>query len=441
MRFLLLHSFFRPVTLPTDHPVEDDPSRLTDLLLRHIHRWLTEAGLDPARDAWQDRLLILAAILLTGALLHLLGRYVLAPIIHYTVRHTRFRWDSILLQRTFFRHALDMMAPLTVWILLPLAIAPAWTQLNSLLSKALIIYLTVLGQRVLLALAGSAFDYYHLRHGRCTTHPYKSALEMATLFIKTLMVLTIGGILLDLTLSGLITILSAFAALLALIFKDTLLGFIAGMMLLQNRMLRPGDWIGLPGTTTQGVIEEINIMTVRLRDHDNTYYYVPTYTLLTHTYQNWSGMKEGGLRLVRRQILFDWESIRPLRTEELAALSASPLLAGLLPPEEQERYHAELREAETLTNLTLLHRWVERYLSHLPEVSPEPFLLIRARDTTGEGFPLEFQFFLRVTVWVDVERQQTLITERLLSVLPAFGLRGYQVQALPREHTVTAPSG
>lgn len=428
----LLFLLLRPINLPKEPPMEDQPTRLSEHLLIWVHDLLTRIGLDPARDAWLDRLLIFLAILIIGTALHLFCRNAIIPIIAYTTRHSKIQWDSILLRRRFFHSTLDLLAPVVALILLPLAITPELEQVDILLTKSLAIYMTVLAKNILVALAGSAFDYYHMRNEKGTISPYKTALDMSVIFIKTLMVLCILGILLNLTLSGVVTILSAFAALLVLVFKDTLLGFIAGMVLLHNKMIKPGDWIFVTTPSASGQVEEINIMSIRIRAHDNTFYFIPTYNLVTRTFQNNAGMKESGVRRVDRTLLLDLDSIRTLGQEELSSLCNCPELTAPLNSENQKIFMQSGTDGNpnAETNLSLFRRWLYLYLGSLPNVSEEPYLMIRLLEISGKGYPIELMYFLKTTVWSEFETQQAIIAEQILFLLPTFGLRPFQLTGI-----------
>jgi miniconductance mechanosensitive channel len=296
-----------------------------------------------------------------------------------------------------------------------------------LLGKAVAVWLVVWGQRLLLGLIRRAFEYYHRRQADEATAPYGSALQMATIFVRSLTVLAIAGILLDLTVNRLVTLISASAALVVLLFRDTVLGFVSGTLLLRNRMIRTGDYLSVTNPTVQGQIEEITIMTVRLRAHDNTFYFVPTYSLLTRTFQNWSGMKERGARMMSHTLLFDVDSLRLLTAAEWAALQSSDALFSGIPQAERLRF-CQLSEApDALLNMTLFRQWVSLHLRYRPEVQPQPFLLVRhPLASEGLGFPLELLFFVRSTVWLDSEQMRTRIVDGVVAMLPAFGLRMYQ---------------
>lgn len=413
-----------PIDLPQEPPITDPPTRFTESLMLWLHRLLTDCGLSPTRGDWVDHIIIFVLIILIGILIRIICRRAILPLIGYTSRHSRIRWDSILLTHGVFKHALDLLSPISTLLLLPIVIPPSWTHIDSLLTKGIVIYLSFIVGQCLSALVKSAFDYYHLCD-EAQESPYHSALDMAIIFIRTLVILNILGILLNLNISGLITLLSAFAALLVIIFKDTLLGFIAGMLLIRNKMVRIGDRLSVDNPQAQGLVEELSIMTIRLRDRDNTFYYVPTYALLTRTFRNWAGMKERGAWRVARTLLIDTESIRPLTSEDLQRILFSPALRETISEEEHKKWSEEKEES----NLALFRQWLLLHLAHLPVVSKTPYLVVRLAQSDGRGYPVEIFFFLKVETWTDYESIQTEIFEKILTLLPLFGLKLFQLSA------------
>lgn len=413
-----------PIDLPQEPPITDPPTRFTESLMLWLHRLLTDCGLSPTRGDWVDHIIIFVLIILIGILIRIICRRAILPLIGYTSRHSRIRWDSILLTHGVFKHALDLLSPISTLLLLPIVIPPSWTNIDSLLTKGIVIYLSFIVGQCLSALVKSAFDYYHLCD-EAQESPYHSALDMAIIFIRTLVILNILGILLNLNISGLITLLSAFAALLVIIFKDTLLGFIAGMLLIRNKMVRIGDRLSVDNPQAQGLVEELSIMTIRLRDRDNTFYYVPTYALLTRTFRNWAGMKERGAWRVARTLLIDTESIRPLTSEDLQRILFSPALRETISEEEHKKWSEEKEES----NLALFRQWLLLHLAHLPVVSKTPYLVVRLAQSDGRGYPVEIFFFLKVETWTDYESIQTEIFEKILTLLPLFGLKLFQLSA------------
>ncbi len=256
-----------------------------------------------------------------------------------------------------------------------------------LLCKGAAVSLVWGGGNIVIALARHALRFQQRRRSNGDAYLAGSALQMVTIFVRALMVLAVGGIVLDLTVGGLVTMVSASAALIVLVFKDTVLGFVAGALLVRGNMLRPGDWIVLPGTVVQGQIEEIGTITVRLRNHDNTFHFVPTYSLLTRTFQNWSGMTERGVRMATLTLRLDAQSLRQLQ----------PFLT-----------------------------WLQSFLGERPEVSREPFLLVRLSAADPYGLRVEVLYFLHTTAWAEVTQTESSILEAVIQKLPQYELRQYQ---------------
>ena len=292
---------------------------LPDKILDTAKKVLTDLGFSRYRaDLW-DRILVLAAIILIAYLSYIFFSKVVIKLIRYLISHSRLNVDRFLFERKFFHHLFGLIPPIIILFLLPLSFDTSYSKLLNIFDKAINIYLIFIFSRILISLIEAGFDYYLMRHDMATS-PYKGAVEMARLFINCIMILTIVGVLMNLKLSNVLTGLSAFAAVLVLIFKDTLLGFIAGMQLAQNKMVKIGDWITVPNTNANGVVIEVNILTVRVQNFDNTLVYVPSYTLVTGSFQNWCGMVESGVRRISKSIYIDVTTIKAIQPEEVDTL-------------------------------------------------------------------------------------------------------------------------
>ena len=241
-------------------------------------------------------------------------------------------------------------------------------------------------------------------------------------FVQVLQVLLffIGGIIVVSVLIGkspmtLFAGLGASAAVLMLVFKDSILGFVAGVQLSANDMLRIGDWIALPGGVANGVVEEITLNTVKIRNWDETISTVPPYTLVNNSFQNWRGMQESGGRRVNKNIFLDMTTLKFCTPEMLDNIRKEvPLMADYQPAEE-----------EVPTNAQLYRIYIERYLCSLPVVNQEMDLIIQKEPTTY-GVPIQVYFFSRNKVWKEYERIQSDIFDHLLVMVQKFDLKLYQ---------------
>ena len=210
--------------------------------------------------------------------------------------------------------------------------------------------------------------------------------------------------------------LGASAAVLMLVFKDSILGFVAGVQLSANDMLRIGDWISLPNDTANGTVEEITLNTVKIRNWDNTISTVPPYTLVNNSFQNWRGMQESGGRRVNKNIYLDMTTLKFCTPDMLDVIRKDvPLMADYQPA-----------EGEVPTNAQLYRIYIERYLRSLPVVNQDLDLIISQLQSTEYGVPVQIYFFSRNKIWKEYERIQSDIFDHFFAMIPKFELKVYQ---------------
>ena len=208
--------------------------------------------------------------------------------------------------------------------------------------------------------------------------------------------------------------LGASAAILMLVFKDTILGFVAGVQLSANDMLRIGDWVQLSDGSANGIVLEITLNTVKIQNWDNTISTIPPYTLVNTTFKNWRGMQESGGRRVDKSIKLDMNTLQFCTDEMLVRIRQEiPLMK-------------EVDYKDGMTNAQLYRIYIEKYLSQHPIVNTNLDLIIAQREPTQFGVPIEVYFFLSDKVWNEFERIQSDIFDHLLVMAKEFGLKLYQ---------------
>lgn len=211
--------------------------------------------------------------------------------------------------------------------------------------------------------------------------------------------------------------LGASAAILMLIFKDTILGFVSGVQLSANDMIRIGDWIQLPDGSANGIVLEITLNTVKIQNWDNTISTVPPYTLVNTTFKNWRGMQESGGRRVDKTIKLDISTLKCCTPEMITRIRQQiPLMEKI-----------ELTNMDKLTNVQLYRLYIERYLRSHPIVNTDLDLIISQKNPTEFGLPIEVYFFLTDKVWDEFERIQSDIFDHLLVMVKVFDLELYQL--------------
>lgn len=330
------------------------------------------------------------------------------------VRHSHTPWIAPLLQRKVLHHLIHIIPGVLVYTLLPFAFIKGreLLTLSQKVSAIYIVFAILLGFNSLLL---AFLDLYNQRPSS-KDRPIKGLMQILQVLLFFIGGIIIISILINKSPASLFTGLGASAAILMLVFRDTILGFVAGIQLSANDMLRPGDWITVPSANANGIVQEITLNTVKIQNFDNTIATVPPYTLVNSSFQNWRGMMQSGGRRVKKNIVLDLNTIKFCTPELLNRIrQAIPLLSDYQP------------EAEVIpTNSQLFRVYVERYLSSLPVVNTELDLIISQLQSTEYGVPIQIYFFSRNKVWREYERIQSDIFDHLFAMVPQFELKVYQ---------------
>ena len=288
--------------------------------------------------------------------------------------------------------------------------------LHDLFGKLTVVYLIMIGLLVANSLLTAFLEIYS-KSEKNRNHPLKALVQGVQVVLFFVGGIVIVGVLIDKSPTALLTGLGASAAVLMLIFKDSILGFVAGVQLTQNNMVRLGDWIQMPDGSANGTVEEITLNTVKVRNWDNTITMIPPYTLVSSPFKNWRGMTESGGRRVDKMIRLDMDSLEIMTPDMIADLKKSlPLMKDYTTP-----------EGEQPTNSQLYRIYIEKYLRNHPVVAQNLDLIIAQREPSEFGLPIEVYFFLTDKVWNEYEKIQSDIFDHLLSMASEFGLKLYQL--------------
>ena len=284
------------------------------------------------------------------------------------------------------------------------------------LAAAFTIYHVVRAIHALLTQINIAHD---AANGTLTTptRSIKSYVQLGKLLAWVVGLLLMVATVLDRSPLLLLSGLGAMSAVLMLVFKDTILSFVAGVQLASNDMLRVGDWIEMPKENADGAVVEINLNTVKVQNWDKTITSIPTWKLMSESFKNWRGMSESGGRRILRALPIDAATVEFLTPQRRAALEQLPLL--------QKFFQAT---SGPCTNLAALRAYAQAYLESHPQISKAPgmTLMVRVQEPTALGIPLQLYCFSAVTAWVDYEGIQGQVLDHLIGMLPQFGLALYQ---------------
>ncbi len=354
---------------------------------------------------------ILVIIAIISALAVKFFRMAVTPALRALVSQTRTEWDDRLLSPGVL-HALARLIPPVIWYaLLPMAFAENPLLLN-VLHKACLIYLTVVVLLFIHALLDT-LQNISSEHETLRNRPLKGVYQMVNLIAAAVGIIIIISILIDKDASAILTGLGASAAILMLIFKDTILGLVAGVQLSANDMLRPGDWITMSKYGADGYVTEVTLTTVKIQNFDKTVTTIPPYALVSDSFQNWRAMRESGGRRIKRSLPIDVNTITVMPRGRIEALIGE----GLATPEHLQR--------ET-SNLRLMIDYAVGHIQRRDDINHDLMQMVRLLQPTAEGLPVEIYCFTATTVWPEYEAVQNDLFDHLISILPRFGLRLYQ---------------
>ena len=371
-------------------------------------------GVDPKIANTFDEMIIAALLVILAIGLDYLCQAIFVGSMKKLAQHTHYQWDSLLLKRKVVHHLVHTIPGILVYALLPLAFIRG-KGLLLLSQKICAVYIVF---ALLLAINGFILvflDMYNMRQVN-KNRPIKGFMQVLQVLLFFIGGIVIIAILIGESPASLFAGLGASAAILMLVFKDTILGFVAGIQLSANDMLRPGDWITVPGSNANGIVQEITLNTVKIQNFDNTISTIPPYTLVSASFQNWRGMVESGGRRVMKSIFLDLNTIKFCTPDMLNTFRKEiPLLADYKPD-----------EGVTPTNSQMFRVYVEKYLTSLPVVNTDLDLIISQLQSTEYGVPIQIYFFSRNKIWKEYERIQSDIFDHFFAMVPKFELKVYQ---------------
>lgn len=366
---------------------------------------------------WIDftrRTIVIVLMLAVAYLADWVCRRKIAPWLKRKAMKTKNTWDDELMSDSVLNWICHLVPPVILFVWLPYAFdgMPKTADVVETLCAIYIICVVVrLMYKVLDAILNIVNDN--------ASSSLKGVVTKSTIQMVKLILTCIGAILVISAILGMSPIkilagLGASMAILSLVFKDTILGLVAGIQLSANKMLAPGDWIIVPSRNVNGKVLEVTLTTVKVENWDKSVSTIPPYTLVSESFQNWQRMLDGSGRRITRSIYIDMTTVKFMSHDDCKRLAGSGFIAG-----ETERKAPEV-------NLKLFREYVERYLRNHPDVNPDLLLMVRQLPTTPQGLPVEMYFFTRTTVWTEYERIQCEIFDHILAVVNEFGLRVFQ---------------
>ena len=379
-----------------------------------MNKVLTGWGVDEKIANTFDEAIIAILLVAVAIGLDYLCQAIFVGGVRSIVKHTHYKWDTLLIKRKVVHYLVHTIPGILVYVLLPMAFIRG-KELLFISQKICAVYIIF---SLLLALNGLRLMMLDLfnQQEKMKNRPMKGFIQVLQVLVFFVGGIVIIAILVNKSPATLFAGLGASAAILMLVFKDSILGFVAGIQLSANDMLRPGDWITMPSANANGIVQEITLNTVKVQNFDNTISTVPPYTLVSSPFQNWRGMVQSGGRRVMKNITLDLTTLQFCTPEMLDRYRKEiPLMADYQP------------EAGVVpTNSQVYRVYIERYLCSLPVVNQDLDLIISQKEATMYGVPIQVYFFSRNKVWKEYERIQSDIFDHLLAMVPKFDLKVYQ---------------
>ena len=371
-----------------------------------------------------NELLQWAAIIIGAFLLfyicEFLSKKVVIPIVRRFTNSTTSKWDDILLNNDTLKNLCRLVPGIIASFILPFVLEADSTILVFCM-KLCKAYVAIIGVGLLCTIFTSLYKITH-ESEKTKDHTLQGVFQMLKIVVISIGAIVVVSIFFDKDPSNLLAGLGASAAILMLVFKDSILGLVAGIQLSANDMLRPGDWIAMPKYGADGFVIDVTLTTVKVQNWDNTITTIPPYALVSDSFQNWRGMFSSGGRRVKRSINIDTNSITFCEGE----LRKNLIKKGLIKADEEQKQ----------VNLTLFREWLEEWLRNHQAIHKEMTVMVRQLQPTAHGLPLELYFFSSDTAWVAYEHLQAEIFEYIYAILPEYGLKAFQSPAGTDLHKV-----
>lgn len=378
-----------------------------------IAQQLSDMGIDKENISWSTRLTLIALILLISYIITKLFRHLVIPAVHKITSRTKATWDDYLFNERMMTSFCRMIPPIMFYLLLPFVFNNI-PQVLDILLKGCLIYLVITTLMLVNSFLNSLYEISN-EHETLRNRPLKGIYQMINLVAIGIGIILIISILIDQNAATILAGLGASAAVLMLIFKDSILGLVAGVQLSANDMLRPGDWITMPKYGADGDVLEVSLTTVKVRNFDKTITTIPPYVLVSDSFQNWRGMRETGGRRIKRSIFIDMTTVHFCSEKEKIMFASRGWID-----------EAQAKPETQVINLYVFRNYLQNYLKEHPRTHKELMIMVRQMQPTSEGLPLEIYCFSNTTIWPEYEQIQGEIFDHILAVIPEFGLRIFQ---------------
>ena len=402
-------------------------------MLELLQNWLIANGLVDSLAFHVARAIAVMAVLILSAAANFIAKRYIVTALTYASSRSKTKWDDAMVRQKALNRVVHLAPALVIYLLTPVALEGLEPAV-SFIRSAVLIYMIVMIMLVLDSLLNTVEDVYQdFRAAR--EIPIKGFIQVLKLALYFLAGVFVVSIILNKTPVYLLSGIGALAAVMMLVFRDSILGFVAGIQLAANKMVAVGDWIEMPKYGADGDVLEVALTTVKVQNWDKTITTIPTYALISESFKNWRGMSDSGGRRIKRAVNIDMSSIRFCDEEMLERFARIQYIAEYIEDKKDELEafnqsadvdNVSLANGRRMTNIGTFRAYVVAYLSNHPMINMDMTFLIRQLPSGQHGLPIEVYVFSKDKEWANYEAIQADIFDHILAVLPEFDLRVYQ---------------
>ena len=385
-------------------------------ILNSIKNLLVSWGMAPGTADALDHFIAFTVLVLIALAADQVCRRVVLKAVAQLVKKTKATWDDVVFDHKVMVRLSHIVVPLIVYLFIPVAFADTNAATVDIIQRICMVLIILSLLFFAHAFMGAVYSVYSAT-GRYRNRPLKGMVQTVQVALWLVGIIVIIGQLTGQEVLSLLGGLGAMSAVLMLVFKDTIMGFVSGVQLSANNMLKVGDWIKMPKYGVDGTVTEVSLTTVKVRNWDNTVATLPPYMLVSEMFENWNAMRESGGRRVKRSINIDMNSVCFCTPEMLEEYRKIDLLKEYMSQEHED----------PLTNLGVFRAYLVAWLRNRPVVNTDLHCMVRQLQPTEYGIPLELYFFSRIKDWVPYEGVQSDVFDYVLAVVPRFGLRMFQL--------------
>ncbi|MDA3880807.1 MAG: mechanosensitive ion channel [Prolixibacteraceae bacterium] len=400
-----------------------------------LYDWLFKISYHEELSQIVSTLIVGIGIVVIAFLLLYIVRRIMRSAAHRLAKSTKTEWDDILLKHNVFLGIAHFIPASIIYFTADFG-DPFFEDLSGFIENISNLYFLFAAVFTIGSILSSVNEIYNKSFAFAKEKPIAGFVQLMKILMYFIAILLVVGILFDKDLGKLVTGLGAMAAVLMLIFRDSILGFVAGFQISMNNMVKIGDWISMPQRGADGPVTEINLTTVKVENWDKTITNLPTYSLVSESFVNWNGMEQSGGRRIMRSINIDMDSVRFCDTPMLEKFEKFRLIKDYVNTKQKEieefnaKYEVspdEYFNGRRQTNLGVFRKYLEAYLHNHPMIRQEMTFLIRHLQPTEKGIPIQVYVFSKDNRWAYYEAIQADIFDHIIAILPEFGLRIFQI--------------